>query len=176
MTKRNVFFGGILVLSIVAFAAVAFADNDGDDSPMVGPAYGSCAMVAPGYSDYGMMGPVYGGGYRTHWIDGYGYDGHDFLTGQQRAAINASQKKFDQETLQLRSKLDAKQFDLHNEFMKNTPDQDKVFHLQKEISNLQSKLEKMTVKHELAVRKMMPKDARAQHYDTWTGYRGGYCG
>ncbi len=192
MTKKTI-IGGILIVSIVAIAAIAFAGYGGNmwgypgnmmgsgygHGYMMGPGYGHGYMMGPGYGHGYMMGPGYTGGHMMGWGNGYGPyvndNGYGDLSAKQRAALDDAQQKFYDETQALRSKIDQKQFDLNNEIVKDNPNKDTVVNLQKEISRLQSEFDQKAVTHELAIRKLLPQGDQGPQYGAWAGARGGYC-
>lgn len=165
MMKKTL-FGGILIISIVALAAVAFAGYGGH---MWG--YGG-HMMGPGYGGGYMMGPGYGG-HMMDWGNGYSPyangNGYGDLSAKQRAALDKADQKFYHDTEGLQNKIQEKQFALQNEMSKSSPNRDKVVDLQKKISKLQAELDQKAVEHELAIRKILPESDQGQQYDTWSG-------
>ncbi len=166
MNSKKTIIGGIIIVSIIALSAIAFADY-GYGGRMMG--YGGGHMMGPGYNHGYMMGQEYYGGHMMGWDNGY-----ENLSGEQRAALDAAQEKFDNETIDLRRQIDEKQFALHNELIKENPNNDKVVDLQKEISKLQAAFDRKAVEHELEIRKLLPENEQRQSYGAWSGGNG-YC-
>lgn len=184
MKNRKSIFGLAAVL-ILGIAAVAFAHGGwGYGGGMMGPGYGGGYMMGPGYGGGYMMGPGYGhmmgpgyGGHMMGWDsdDGpyrRGYNNWGNLSEEDAAKLNASQEKFYQDTRGLRDQIEEKSLALRDEMDKTTPDQAKIFALQKEISSLRSEFDQKALDHQLKVRKMLPEDFRGSGY---ANNRGGYC-
>lgn len=183
MKTKNIIIGTILTLSIVAVAAIAYADYGYGPGAMMGGGYRGGHMMGPGYGGGYMMGPGYGGGYMMgrggHMMDwdgahGY-YYGDDGLTAEQKVAIETAQKKFYDETIDLRRQLDARQYELNSEIYKNNPDKAKIESLEKDIAKLRTDLDQKSVKHALEMRKLLPESDQGQAYGAWSGGNGRYC-
>ena len=97
-------------------------------------------------------------------------------------------KAFQKETLPLRDELITKRLELRNEYGKDTPDQGRVTALQKDISDLQTKIQSAAQKEGLPAwgpgsmmagggwghgPGMMGRGGYGPHYGG--GYAGGYC-
>ena len=171
LNTKSIF--GLAAVLILGIAAVAFAHGGwGYGSHMGG--YGG-HMMGPGYGGGTMMGPGYGG-HMMGWDadnDAYcrGYGARGNLSDQDAAKLDASREKFYQDTRGLRDQIEEKSLALRDEMDKTTPDQAKIFALQKEISSLRSDFDQKALTHQLEVRKMLPEDFR----DGFANNRGGYC-
>jgi zinc resistance-associated protein len=120
-------------------------------------------------------GPGWGRGPRMGWGGGpgYGYCG-DYgpgaanLTEEQRTQLDNLNKKFYDETAQLRNEMWTKSRELSALLDATNPDADKARALQKDITGLRSQLAEKRLNFELEERKIAP-DARYGY-----GYGGGY--
>ena len=127
---------------------------------------------------------------RGYWGNGsdYGRDAGN-LTADQRSKLEALDRKFDEETRDLRDQLWTKSGELDVTLNSTTPDLAKAKTLQKEISELRAKLDDKTFNYELQVRKIIP-DQRLGYgrnygygyghhmmgnYGYGMGYGHGYC-
>jgi Spy/CpxP family protein refolding chaperone len=156
-----------LIVSIILVftgVAVAFAHGgrwqSGDDD------FGDC----PGMMGYGpgMMGY---GPHRNYHEGGRGYGVE--LTDEQRDQLQAAREKFHADTEKLRDQIREKQYALHNEIAKETPDEAKVIKLQKELSGLRGEFDQKAIQHRLEVNKILPDNVRK--YGRGYGRGGGNC-
>ena len=163
INKKSIF--GLAAVLILGIAAVAFAHG--------GWGYGG-HMMGPGYGGH-MMGPGYGG----HMM---GWDSNDGpyhrgpgawgnLSEEDAAKLESSREKFYGETQELRAQIEEKEIALRGEMDKSSPNQEKIFELQKEISTLRSDFDQKAVAHQLEIRKLLPENYRGSGY----GYNRGYC-
>lgn len=162
INKKSIF--GLAAVLALAIAAVAFAHDGWEYGSRMG-GYGYGHMMGPGYGGHMMGWDADDGPYHR----GYGAWGN--LSDQDRAKLDASQEKFYKDTRELQNKIEEKEVALNDEMRKESPDRDKVFKLQKEISALQGDFDQKAVAHRLEVRKLLPDDYRGSGY----GYGHGYC-
>jgi len=136
----------------------------------------------------GMMG--YGGhmmGYGDHMMDygdhmrgyggqmmGPGYGAVDDDLSQEDAnKLQAAREMFSDQTRELREKMDDKSYAIQKELDQPTPDRDKLKALQDDLSQLQSQFNAYALDYNLAVRNIVPDEARNRAYAG--GYRGRNC-
>ena len=105
-------------------------------------------------------GPGYGRGYGTG--PGYGTPAIPNLTAEQSSKIQALQKAHLDEIAPLQQDLLKKKTDLRSLWLSPTPDQAKITALQKEISNLQSKLQEKGTNLRFEIRKVLTPEQQAQ--------------
>jgi Spy/CpxP family protein refolding chaperone len=105
-------------------------------------------------------GPGYGRGYGMG--PGYGYPAISNLTAEQSSKIQALQKAHLDETTPLQQDLLKKRTDLRGLWLSPTPDQAKITALQKEISNLRSKLQEKGTNLRFEIRKVLTPEQQAQ--------------
>jgi zinc resistance-associated protein len=110
----------------------------------------SGALAGPGY------GRGFGGGY------GYGYPTIPNLTSDQSAKIQALQKAHLEEIAPLQQQLLAKRNELRTLWLNPKPDQATIAAKQKEILNLQSKLQEKATNLRLEIRKVLTPEQQAQ--------------
>ncbi len=108
-------------------------------------------------------GPGWGKGPRMGWGGGPGYGycgdygpGAGNLTEEQRTKLDTLNKKFYDETAQLRNEMWTKSRELSALLDSANPDADKARALQKEISDLRSQLAEKRLNFELEERKIAP--------------------
>ena len=121
----------------------------------------------PGWGHH-MMGP---------WGNGPEY-GRDYgnLTSQQRSKLNALDRKFYDETSDLRNQIWTKSRELDSVMDSPNPDLQKAKALQKEISELSAKMDQKTLSYELEARKIIPEDQLGSAYGGWYGHHMGPYG
>ncbi len=139
--KRTTIIGLGLTLALALMATVTLA---------WGPGYG------PGYG----MGPGYGRGYGMG--SGYGYPAIPNLTAEQFSKIQALQKAHLDDITPLQQDLLKKRTELRSLWLSPTPDQAKITALQKEMLNLQSKLQDKGTNLRLEIRKLLTPEQQAQ--------------
>lgn len=122
-----------------------------------------------------------GGGHMMGWGTGSGYgvnapcgDGYGRLTEEQQDKLAELDRKFYNETSELRDKLWAKAGELDALMSGADPDPGKAEKLQGEISGLRSKLDEKAVNHEIEVRKVSPQTRSGREYGYGPHMRGGY--
>jgi Spy/CpxP family protein refolding chaperone len=105
-------------------------------------------------------GPGWGGGHhmRGYWGSGPGYGRGYYgnVTPEQRARLDALDRKFYDETRDLRNKIWTKSRELDSVLSSSNLNPDKAKALLKEISNLRAKLDEKKVGYELEARKVVP--------------------
>ena len=107
----------------------------------------------------------WGGGHMMgNWGGGPGYydryDGRNSaLTQEQQEKLAALDRKFYDDTRELRDQLWSKSAELNALLSERSPDASKISQLQKEVSNLRAQLDEKATNHELEARKIAP-DAR----------------
>ena len=150
----------LAVVALVGFGSYAFADRGGR--------YGDRGY-GHGYGmDYGRHGSGMGYGHR-----GYrDYEGD--LTRDEIRQLDEAHAAFYKDTEELRYKLDDKEVDLYRELASENLDKQKAAQLQKEISELRSKLDQKRLNHQIETRKIAPNAGRG--WMRGYGSRGGeYC-
>jgi zinc resistance-associated protein len=141
----------LAVVAIIGFGSYAFA--------YWGDGYG--------YGHHGWMhyGPgMMGYGYGAPSGPGYGYPGN--LSDEQITALQKEQNDFYRATEKIRQDIYTKQLALQNELAGQNPDTQKASELQKEISELQGKLDQQRIDYAIKMRKISP--------DAGPGFTGGY--
>jgi len=93
---------------------------------------------------------------------GYGYSAIPNLTAEQSSKIQALQKAHLDETTPLQQDLLKKKTELRSLWVTPNPDQAKITALQKEILNLQSKLQEKGTNTSLEIRKVLTPEQQAQ--------------
>jgi len=137
MKRNTLIFAGIAVF--VAIAAVsAFAH---------GPGWGMGG-------GWGHHGPGW------HHRGDYGQRYDDPMSKEEYQQWEQQREAFFTETQDLRSNLYEKERELQNELAKSEPDAAKASGLQKEISELQSKLDQKRIDHMIEMRKLNPNADR----------------
>jgi zinc resistance-associated protein len=104
-------------------------------------------------------GPAYGGSYGT-------------LTPDQRSRLDALNSKFYNETNSLQNEIWTKSAELNSVLNSPNPDLEKARALQKEISELQAKLNEKQLNYNLEARKVAPGDGG---YGGWYGHHMGFA-
>jgi zinc resistance-associated protein len=114
----------------------------------------------------------WGGGHMMgNWGSGPGYygqynNGYTTLNSKQQEQLADLNQKFFNETRSLRDKLWSESAELNALLSETSPDTGKVAKLQKEISDIRSKLYEKAINHAIEARKIAP--------NTWFGNRNGY--
>ena len=104
----------------------------------------------------------WGGGHMMgNWGRGPGYydrddRGYTTLNREQQEQLADLDRKFFDETRDLRDKLWSKSAELNALLSETNPDSSKVSNLQKEISDLRAKLDEKAINHEIEARKIAP--------------------
>jgi zinc resistance-associated protein len=140
MTKLTKSLGIALLVGALALPVFVWADGWGRGHHMMGP-WGS----GPGYhSDYER-------GYRN-------------LTEEQRTQLEQLDRKFYDETADLRNEIWTKSAELKTLLNSSNPDSEKVRALQKEFSDLRAKLDERRLNYELEARKIRPEPRFGRGY------------
>ena len=105
-------------------------------------------------------GPGFGRGYGMG--PGYGYSAIPNLTPEQSSKIQALQKAHLDEIAPLQQDLLNKKTEIRSLWLTQNPDQAKITTLQKEILNLQSKLQEKGTNLRLEIRKVLTPEQQAQ--------------
>ena len=126
-------------------------------------------------------GPRWGGGHHMMgtWGSGPEYGNGDYgnLTSEQKSSLDALDRKFYEETRDLRSQIWTKSRELDSVLNSTDPDLGKAKSLQKEISDLRTKLDEKTVTYELDARKIVPDQGFGYGYGRGYGdHMGPYGG
>ena len=93
---------------------------------------------------------------------GYGYPAIPNLTAEQSSKIQALQKAHLDETAPLQEDFFKKRTELRSLWLTQNPDQAAITAKQKEILNLQSKLQEKATNFRLAIRKLLTPEQQAQ--------------
>ena len=170
----------VTLIAVVGFSAYAFADW--------GMGYGRYGMgMQGGGMGYGGRGWDYHGSYRGHGPhSGRAYMGN--LSEDEIKKLDQQRTAFLKDTETPRQDVYAKELALRSELAKQNPDAQKAANLQKEISQLESRLDQKRVDHMIQMRKTNPDPGRGYMGRGGMGYgmmgpgrgydmgRGGYCG
>ncbi|MEW6670260.1 MAG: periplasmic heavy metal sensor [Thermodesulfobacteriota bacterium] len=123
----------------------------------------------------------WGGGHMMgYWGRGPGdYDRDDrgyasTLTREQQDRLTDLDRKFYDETRELRDKLWSKSAELNAALAEASPDTAKVTGLQKEVSDLRAKLDEKMVTYEIEARKIAPDNRFSGGYGYGRHMMGGY--
>ncbi|MBW1995269.1 MAG: periplasmic heavy metal sensor [Deltaproteobacteria bacterium] len=151
MKRATIFI--IMGLALTVLAVSAFAH---------GPGWGSRWGWTGGrhMMDYWGKGPAY-----------------EQITPELRSKLDQLNRKFFEETAELRNKIWAKSSELDAVLSAENPDIEKARALQKEIAELRAQLDQKRLDYELEVRKIDPNAGRwysGYHYGPMMGYGAGY--
>jgi len=128
-------------------------------------------------------GPGWGRGHHMMgpWGSGPGYHsdyerGYRNLTEEQRTQLEQLDRKFYDETGDLRNEIWTNSAQLNTLLNSSNPDNEKVRALQKELSNLQAKLDEKRLNYELEARKITPEPRFGRGYGrgNYGHHMGGY--
>lgn len=150
--KKNITKRGIAIMSMVAIfglGAYAYADR--------GMEYGHEGR----HHGYGNQGNL-----AQHQMYEYNrsHMNQENLSDIQIYKLNHEYDVYLKETEGTRQELYQKEIELRNEMSKDEPNPNKVFAVQKEVSNLRSQIDSKALEFELMARKITP-DNRAGHFD-----------
>lgn len=138
---------------------------------------GVVAVPAMAHGPFGRGGSdMYGWGGGSGYCPSYG-GAYDSLTTEQREQLNVLQKKFYDETAQLRKDLWNKRNELRNLLDETNPDVEKAKTVQNEISNIRTNLSEKRVEFEIEKRKIAPDVRFGRGYgyrNDFSRGRGGY--
>lgn len=116
-----------------------------------------------------------GSGWGRHHMMGYRGDGPGYgrgysenLTAEQRSRLDSLDRKFYNETEDLRDQIWTKSRELDSVLSTSDPDLEKAKALQREINELSAKLDEKTLQYEVETRKIAPDQPGY-------GYGGGYA-
>jgi Spy/CpxP family protein refolding chaperone len=105
-------------------------------------------------------GPLGGRGYGHH---GYGYgDPYSNLSPEQREKLQAQEERFYQDTAQLRRELYQKRLELRGLWVDPKADPEKIKAKQREVFELQSRIQDKALEHKLATRELLPEEGIGQ--------------
>ena len=126
------------------------------------------AVIGIGTYAFGHMGG--GDGYYGRMHDGpsmhqgaYGEKDYDYrsnLKDEDIKALEEERTAFLKDTEDIRRSLYSKELELRSELIKNNPDASKAGALQKEISELESRLDQKRIDHMIKIRKLNPNAGR----------------
>lgn len=142
------------------------------------------AIIGFGTYAFAGWGMGYGHHGRGHYGPGYHHQGWGAGYGPMMEDWNDAEiEKFEKErntffraTENLRQELYAKELELETELYKENPDTQKAAKLQKEISNLEAKLDQKRIDHMVKTRKINPNAGRGFMGRSPRGYDSGYGG
>lgn len=150
MTRVTKVLGIALLVGVIAVPVFAWAHGWSRGHHMMGP-WGS--------------GPEYC----------YGPErGYENLTQEQRSQLEQLDRKFYDETANLRNDIWAKSAELNTLLNSSNPDPEKVKALQREISDLRATLDEKRLSYELEARKINPEPRSGRGYGR--GYHGRHMG
>lgn len=103
------------------------------------------------------------GGKKGYGHHGYGYgDPYSSLTSEQREKLQAQEKKFYEDTAQLRRELYQKSLELRGLWIDPKADPEKIKAKQREAFDLQRRIQDKALEHKLAVRELLPEEGICQ--------------
>lgn len=142
-----------VIIGIMAVVLLALATSS---ALALGPGYGHGAWYGPGY---------------------YGYPVSN-LTPEQTTKIAAIQQAHLKEVTPLRQQLLAKKAELRTAWLTQNPDQARINTLQKDVLDLQGKLQEKTTNARFETKKVLTPEQQAQLtlYGPGMGYRKGMMG
>ena len=121
---------------------------------------------------YGNQGWMHGGpGMHHGYFSGPGYGYPSDLKEEEFKSLEKERAAFIKQTEKLRQSLYSKELELSSELLKENPDAGKAAGLQKEISDLEAKLDQKRIEHMINVRKINPNVGRGS---AGMGYMMGY--
>ncbi|MFC1567491.1 Spy/CpxP family protein refolding chaperone [Thermodesulfobacteriota bacterium] len=150
----------ITIVAVIGFGAYAFAGWG------MGYGHHGRGHYGPDGNHEGWGGPGYG-----HMMDN--------LSDAEIEKMENERNTFFKATENLRQDLYAKELELKTELYKENPDTRKAVKLQKELSNLEAKLDQERIDHMVKMRKINPDAGRGFMGRGPMGYGpsyGGYCG
>ncbi|MFQ6079541.1 MAG: Spy/CpxP family protein refolding chaperone [Thermodesulfobacteriota bacterium] len=110
-------------------------------------------------------GPWRERGYGRH---GYGYgDPYSNLSSEQREKLQAQEEKFYQDTAELRRELYQKRLELQGLWIDPKADPEKIKTKQREVFELQSRIQDKALEHKLAARELLPEGEVGQGPMGW---------
>lgn len=161
----------ILIITVASVALIGFALNAFAHGGMGWGGWGHHGQSRSG--DWGHHGQ----GWHHRGSNGWGYG--DRLTEEQYRQLERKREAFFEKTRDLRADLYAKQRELQNELSQNEPDVAAASELQREISELQARLDQKRIEHMIETGKLAPGAGRGFMPDgPMMGFGprgGGYC-
>lgn len=113
-------------------------------------------------------------GARGHGHRGYGYgDSCSNLSPEQREKLQAQEQKFSQDTAELRRELQRKRLELEGLWTDPKADPEKIKAKQREVFDIQRRLQEKALEHRMAIREMVPEEAIG-HGQWYPGYGKAY--
>ncbi len=124
-----------------------------------------------GWGRGGHMGGFWGGGPGScgQYDRGYGYQGPD-----KRSRQDQRGEEFYNDTAEIRNQIRTKSAELGTLLNSPNPDTEKAKSLQREISELQAKMDEKRLNYELEARKSAPEGSYGRGYGRGYGPMGGY--
>jgi len=92
---------------------------------------------------------------------GYGYSYSD-LSPEQREKLQAQEKKFYEDTVQLRRELYQKRLEVRSLWVDPKADAEKIKAKQSEVFELQRRIQDKALEHQLAIRDLLPEEQFGQ--------------
>ena len=95
---------------------------------------------------------------------GYGHPGHSYeyhysnLSPEQREKLQAQEQKFYEDTAELRRELSQKRLDLRSLWIDPKADPQKIKVRQREVFELQRRIQEKAMEHKLAIRELLPEE------------------
>jgi zinc resistance-associated protein len=148
MKRLGIVLGSMTLVAMIASTVLAWGPGWGRDRHMMG--------------DWG-GGP----GYCRQYEFSRGYDP---LPEEQRTKLDALNRKFYDDTRQLRSSLWTKTGELNILLGASNPDLEKARALQREISELRAKLSEKRLEYDFEARKVAPDQAYTRRWGKGYGY------
>jgi len=107
---------------------------------------------------------------------GWGHErGYGDITKEQRSQLEQLDRKFHDETADLRNEIWKKSAELNTLLNSSNPDLEKVKALQRELSDLRAKMDEKYLTYELEARKVIPERRSGGRYGMGYGHHmGGY--
>ncbi|MBW2409455.1 MAG: periplasmic heavy metal sensor [Deltaproteobacteria bacterium] len=137
---------GLTIVAVIGFGAYAFAH------------------MGAGFGHQGWMHP--GAGMHHSWYGGPEHEYPGNLSEEEIVALEKERMDFFKATEDLRGDIYSKQLELRGELVKGDADTQKAMKLQKEVSDLEAKMDQKRIGHMIKMRKLNP--------DAGRGYMGGY--
>lgn len=140
MKKLLFALSGLFLVTILATSAFSWGPHRGGGGHMMGN---------------------WGGEYGNRGQYNYGYE---VLTEEQRTELTELDKKFYDETAELRNKMWTKSTELNTLLNMENPDITKAKALQKEVNDLRSELDLKGLEYQVAARKIVPDTGLGRGY------------
>ena len=102
-------------------------------------------------------------GERGYGHRGYGGgDPYSNLSPEQKEKLQAQQQKFSEDTAELRRELSQKRLELRSLWIDPKADPEKIKAKQREVFELQRRLQEKALEHKLAIRELLPEEGIGQ--------------